>query len=88
MARSACLLAVWQPGYRHGTDGEAPVIGGNRGHLISNTASKAQMLAVANSSVRHRYAERRHSRELAGDGFEMLFDDGEIGAGLIGLAQC
>ena len=32
------------------------MIGGNRGHLISNTASKAQMLAVANSSVRHRNA--------------------------------
>ena len=56
LARSACLLAVRQPGYRHGADGGAPVIGGNRGHLISNTASKAQMLAVANSSVRHRNA--------------------------------
>ena len=32
------------------------MIGGNRGHLISNTASKAQMFAVANSSVRHRNA--------------------------------
>jgi hypothetical protein len=57
------------------------VIGGNRGHRISKTpASKAQMLAVANSSVRHRYAERRHSRELAGDGFEMILDQGEVGS--------
>jgi hypothetical protein len=38
-------------------NGGAPVIGGNRGHLISKTAAnKSQMLADANSSVRHRYA--------------------------------
>jgi hypothetical protein len=37
--------------------GGAPVIGGNRGHRISKTAaSKAQMLAVANSSILHRNA--------------------------------
>jgi hypothetical protein len=39
-----------------GADGGAPVIGDNRGQRISNTSNKSQMLAVANSSVRHRYA--------------------------------
>ncbi len=64
------------------------MIGGNRGHLISNTANKSQMLAVANSSVRHRYARVGHAGELAGDGFEMILDQGEVGSSLIGLAQC
>ena len=31
---------------------------------------------------------RWHLGELAGDGFQMLFDQGEVGSSLIDLAQC
>jgi hypothetical protein len=36
------------------------VIGGNRGHRISNTASNAQMLAVANKQRPAQVRARRH----------------------------
>ena len=48
-----------------------------RRYRSNKTASNTHTLAVAISIVLHRYA-RRHSRELAGNDFEMAFEQGEV----------
>jgi hypothetical protein len=55
--------------------------------MMSPGASKAQMFAVANSSIRHKVRASRHARELAHDEFEVAVNQSEIGSRLIGLSQ-
>jgi hypothetical protein len=40
------------------------------------------------SRIAVRVRMRGENGYRSGDGFEMLFDDGEVGSSLIGLAQC
>jgi hypothetical protein len=65
--RSACLLPVWQPGYRHGADGGAPVIGGG---LTSPDQQHRQQGPDARRRQQQGSAQvraRRHAGELTGE---------------------
>jgi hypothetical protein len=49
------------------------------------TSAAVEMMIPSAAFARSR---RVGNRDLAGDEFEMVLDDGEIGSCLIGLAQC
>jgi hypothetical protein len=64
------------------------VNGGYRVQRISKIASKAPYARRRQQQRPAQVRARRHTGELPHDEIEMLFDDGEVGARLIGLTQC